>query len=599
MDFLKKLKVGYRLGIAFSVLGMLLLVLGVVGVNRLSVLNGELDRVANQRFKRVRLMSDSTRLANQNGRAALLMLLANDKSEFDRYAEVQARNKATIDNLLVELEGTLESDEGRRLFQDITAKRAEYVASFNTIREMAQKDKAGAQAIVFTRLVPSQDAFFAAFEAFLGKQQRLVQESAESGAAAYSFGRNLTILVLLLAIGSGVALAFVVTRSITEPLEQAVKDAEAIAEGRFKITATEELGAVTEAFNGVKDVLVETRELKARVEKDNQALQENIMDLLKVVADAADGNLTVRAPITEGALGNVSDAFNTLMESMQDLLGQVQTQIGNTNDVVDAIRNAAQGMHVGATNQTRELAAATDLVQHLSGEIEKVNEAARRAADSAKKTEESAALGEEAVQNVVTGMTSLRSNVQAGAKKMKNLGDRSMEITGIVGMISRISEQTNMLALNAAIEAARAGEQGRGFSVVAEEVRKLAERTASATQEIDKLVKAIHVETSETVDAIEQQTQVVEHESALVGQAGDTLHKIRKVSSESASFVFDISGIARKQVEGTSTVVKTIGQISQIAKQTQDGAEGTVATVAQLAALSQQLRTSMAKFKVA
>jgi twitching motility protein PilJ len=256
-------------------------------------------------------------------------------------------------------------------------------------------------------------------------------------------------------------------------------------------------------------------------------------------------------------------------------------------------------MHVGAVNQTKELEAATTLVQRLSAEIEKVNETARRAADSAKKTEESAAQGEEAVQNVVSGMSSLRSNVQAGAKKMKNLGDRSMEITGIVGMISRISEQTNMLALNAAIEAARAGEQGRGFSVVAEEVRKLAERTASATQEIDKLVKAIHVETSETVNAIEQQTQVVEQESTLVGQAGDTLHRIRKVSSESASFVVDISGIARKQVEGTSTVVKTIGQISEIAKQTQNGADSTVATVAQLAALSQQLRESMAKFKVA
>ena len=116
-----------------------------------------------------------------------------------------------------------------------------------------------------------------------------------------------------------------------------------------------------------------------------------------------------------------------------------------------------------------------------------------------------------------------RQNVQAGAKKMKNLGDRSMEITGIVGTISRISEQTNMLALNAAIEAARAGEHGRGFSVVAEEVRKLAERTADATQEIDKLVKAIHSETNETVAAIEQQTQVVEQESQLVSKAGESL----------------------------------------------------------------------------
>jgi hypothetical protein len=126
-------------------------------------------------------------------------------------------------------------------------------------------------------------------------------------------------------------------------------------------------------------------------------------------------------------------------------------------------------------------------------------------------------------------MDQLRQNVQAGAKKMKNLGDRSMEITSIVDTIGRISEQTNMLALNAAIEAARAGEHGRGFSVVAEEVRKLAERAATATHEIGKLVTAINHETNETVAAIEKQTQVVEQESVLVSRAGQALIKIREV----------------------------------------------------------------------
>jgi methyl-accepting chemotaxis protein len=206
--------------------------------------------------------------------------------------------------------------------------------------------------------------------------------------------------------------------------------------------------------------------------------------------------------------------------------------------------------------------------------------------------------GTEAVQNVITGMESLRANVQAGAKKMKNLGDRSMEITGIVETINRISEQTNMLALNAAIEAARAGEHGRGFSVVAEEVRKLAERTAGATQEIDKLVKVIHLETNETVHAIEQQTQVVEQESEVVGQAGESLSKIREVSTQSAGLVADISSVAQAQVNGTRIVVETIGQISSIALRTQEGAEGTVAIIGQLIQLSDRLNTDINRFKV-
>jgi twitching motility protein PilJ len=202
------------------------------------------------------------------------------------------------------------------------------------------------------------------------------------------------------------------------------------------------------------------------------------------------------------------------------------------------------------------------------------------------------------VQDIIAGMESLRQNVQAGAKKMKGLGDRSMEITGIVDTISRISEQTNMLALNAAIEAARAGEHGRGFSVVAEEVRKLAERTASATQEIDNLVKAIHQETNETVAAIERQTQVVEQESQLVSQAGMSLSRIREVSTESATLVSDISSLAKVQVEGTTTVGKAMKQISEIAQSTLAGAQGTVSSLNKLSQLSQDLSASVKKFRI-
>jgi len=254
--------------------------------------------------------------------------------------------------------------------------------------------------------------------------------------------------------------------------------------------------------------------------------------LLRVVASASDGDLTVRAPVSVGALGNVADAFNSLLESLQELLGVVAGQIKLTDTIVASVKDASVKMATGATHQSAELLDTSKLIQKMSADISKVSDGADVAVAAAKRTEVSAVEGSKAVEDVIAGMTTLRANVQAGAKKMKNLGDRSMEITGIVSTISRISEQTNMLALNAAIEAARAGEHGRGFSVVAEEVRKLAERTAGATQEIDKLVKAIHHETNETVVAIEKQTQVVEQESQLVSQAGESLIQIRDVSTE-------------------------------------------------------------------
>ena len=335
-----------------------------------------------------------------------------------------------------------------------------------------------------------------------------------------------------------------------------------------------------------------------RVEEDNRELQTNIKDMLEVVSQASGGDLTIRAKVTVGALGNVADAFNQLLESFQRLIGEILTQQNRTNLVVTSIRSAAESMAHGATQQAGELVSATELVNRMNSDIERVSHHAQNAADSSRHTEASAVDGVKAVGNIITGMEQLRFNVQAGAKKVKYLGERSMEITSIVSAINRVSEQTNMLALNAAIEAARAGEHGRGFSVVAEEVRKLAERTANATLEIDKLVKSIQSETNETVSAIEVQTDVVERESAMVGQAGTSLAKIREVSGASAGLVKEISTVARQQVESTRAVAKVMAQVSAIAQKTQSDAQSTAVNVGELVKASDALAESIRRFRL-
>jgi twitching motility protein PilJ len=283
---------------------------------------------------------------------------------------------------------------------------------------------------------------------------------------------------------------------------------------------------------------------------------------------------------------------------LQGLIGEILAQQNRTNMVVTSIRTAAESMAHGATQQAGELVSATELVERMNVEIERVSHNAQNAADSSRHTEASAVDGVKAVGNIITGMEQLRANVQAGAKKVKSLGERSMEITSIVSAINRVSEQTNMLALNAAIEAARAGEHGRGFSVVAEEVRKLAERTANSTLEIDKLVKSIQSETNETVSAIEVQTDVVERESAMVGQAGSSLARIREVSTTSATLVNEISTVARQQVESTRSVVRVMEQVSAIAQKTQNEAQNTAVNVAELVKASDSLAGSIRRFRL-
>jgi methyl-accepting chemotaxis protein len=335
-----------------------------------------------------------------------------------------------------------------------------------------------------------------------------------------------------------------------------------------------------------------------RIVQENRLLQTGIQDLLVSVADASDGDFTVRVKVTEGALGNVGDAVNLMLENIGDLIKDVQ---GSANRVAASaleIQASAEQLSTGASKQGAEIVNTTSAVQEMAANIESVSGNAAAASESASRARQAAEEGARAVQAVIAGMERISQNVQSGAKKIKRLGERSMEISSIVNVINQISAQTDMLALNAAIEAARAGEHGRGFTVVAEEVRKLAERAAGATKEIEKLVASIQAETNESVTTMEQQTVQVNEGSATVSAAGASLARIREASVQSAELVNEISLAAKQQVRGANGVVDAMQTVSQIAQQAQSGAAQTKRATESLATLANDLLTSASKFKV-
>jgi methyl-accepting chemotaxis protein len=210
----------------------------------------------------------------------------------------------------------------------------------------------------------------------------------------------------------------------------------------------------------------------------------------------------------------------------------------------------------------------------------------------------SAEEGSQAVAQVIQGMERIHQSVQAGARKIKRLGDRSTEISSIVSTIGQISAQTDILALNAAIEAARAGEHGRGFTVVAEEVRKLAERAAIATKEIEVLVAGIQTETNESVAVMEEQTLQVETESQIVSSAGTYLNQIHEFSMEASQLISEINQAAKDQVQSANDVVQAMQSVQRIAQEAQAGTAQSKLASQSLTALSSDLLFKIGKFKI-
>lgn len=204
--------------------------------------------------------------------------------------------------------------------------------------------------------------------------------------------------------------------------------------------------------------------------------------------------------------------------------------------------------------------------------------------------------GNEVVHNTITGMDNIREQIQDTSKRIKRLGESSQEIGDIVSLINDIADQTNILALNAAIQASMAGDAGRGFAVVADEVQRLAERSSSATKQIEALVKTIQADTNEAVISMEQTTTEVVRGARLAQDAGVSLEEIEKVSKALAALIQNISNAARQQASSAGHISSTMNVIQEITSQTSAGTTATAQSIGNLAKMANEMRESVSGF---
>ncbi|MDR1967427.1 MAG: methyl-accepting chemotaxis protein [Burkholderiaceae bacterium] len=331
----------------------------------------------------------------------------------------------------------------------------------------------------------------------------------------------------------------------------------------------------------------------------NDANQTAIVRLMNELQNVAEGDLTQEATVSEDITGVIADSVNYTVEELRSLVGNVQSTVTRVTQTTSEVESTSTELLATSTEQLREIRETGQSMLEMAARINEVSAQAQESASVARQSLHAAASGLTAVQNTIGGMNAIRDQIQETSKRIKRLGESSQEIGEITELITDITEQTNVLALNAAIQAASAGEAGRGFSVVAEEVQRLAERSGDATRQIAALVKAIQTDTQDAVLAMERSTQGVVEGARLSDDAGAALTEIDRVARRLAELIEQISGSALKDAYKANEVAGNIQHIFAVTEQTGESTRTTAGLVRELAHIADELRQSVARFKIA
>jgi twitching motility protein PilJ len=342
----------------------------------------------------------------------------------------------------------------------------------------------------------------------------------------------------------------------------------------------------------------EAQRLEEDAKRTNETNQAAILRLMNELQEVADGNLTVQATVTEDITGAIADSVNYTVEELRGLVGRINNTAEQVSSASTAARDIATRLLTASEQQSREIKDTGDKVLKMANQINEVSKSAGESAKVARASLEAAERGQRAVYNQIAGMNEIREQIQETAKRIKRLGESSQEIGEIVELITDITEQTNVLALNAAIQAASAGEAGRGFSVVAEEVQRLADRSAEAAKQIGALVRTIQTDTQDAVAAMEKSTQGVVEGTKLSDAAGTALADIGRVSRQLSELIERIAGNTNEQAQSAGGVAQSIERILAVTDQTSQGTRQAAQSIGQLATLARELKASVARFRV-
>jgi methyl-accepting chemotaxis protein len=536
---IKNMSLKAKLAAGFGTLLVLLAALAVISYNSVGQLADISDRVLLTADKKE--LTEGIDIAVEKQTTGVRGFLLAGKEDLLKHDE---DGKRELKENMDKLEKLLVTEEGKKLFAEMSRRISEFraIADKEIQLRRAGKVKDAAELAFNPRTAEVRTDLRKAVTDLLELQEKLKQEALTEQAAVENKVRILVLTLSAIAMFIGILMAVLIVRSITGAMGRMLGLIQEIAANNLavqdmQITSQDEIGKAAAALNGMKN---------------------NLRGMIQSIAGTAE---------------HVASASEEISSSATQQAQGAETQKDQTTQVATAM-------------------------QEMSSTVLQVSENSNKAADSARKASETARQGGRIVDETLNKMRSIADSVGATAKKVEELGKSSDQIGRIIGVIDDIADQTNLLALNAAIEAARAGEQGRGFAVVADEVRKLAERTTTATKEIAQMIKNIQDETKVAVQAMEQGTKQVEEGVQTTSHAGDSLKEIIQVAEEVGEMITHIATAATEQSSASEQVNNNMEQIAKLVQESAVGAQQSAKACQDLSGLAFDLQKLVGTFKL-
>jgi methyl-accepting chemotaxis protein len=542
MKWFRDLKLRTKLISAFCVVALVASIIGAVGVVQIHEMRDADALMYNAMTVPISDLGDIRSDIQGTAANVYALLLSTNPQEDQKLVDKIDQMGGQIDQNMNQFEKTIIAQSIRDAFADFVGCRKEYLPKLNRILELAKANKKQeAYAYAKAEAAPVRQKMAAALEKLVALKEGRAKETVENNAAMASSATTTTFVVLGIGIALALAMGVTLARVIGGPVKTLAEQAGIIASGDLTV---------------------------------------------KVEHDSSD------------EIGQLAEAFKQMVNSLRETLTQVGEASSAVASASNEISSSTEQMAAGAQEQTSQAGEVASAVEEMTKTIVENSKNASSTADTAKDARVAAEQGGTVVEETVTGMKRIAEVVKQSAGTVQELGKSSDQIGEIIGVIDDIADQTNLLALNAAIEAARAGEQGRGFAVVADEVRKLAERTSKATKEIAGMIRKIQGETKGAVASMEEGTKQVDEGIKLADRAGNSLHVIVDISQKVTDMVAQIAAASEEQSSASEQISKNVEAISAVTGETAQGVQQIARAAEDLNRLTENMQQIIGRFRL-